>query len=92
MIPSLEVWPTIAKEAHSPHELRLAPLDTNPIFTTGEVFNSHALSNQLFKLKLSIASIISETSEYFRREYLRSVSRIYSGIYEYMYIFFYEIS
>ena len=32
MIPSLEVWPTKAKEAVSPHEVRLTPLDTNPVF------------------------------------------------------------
>ena len=30
--PSLEGWPTKAKEAPSPHEVSLAPLDTNPIF------------------------------------------------------------
>ena len=32
MAPSLEGWPTKAKEAPSPHEVRLAPLDTNPVF------------------------------------------------------------
>ena len=32
MIPSLEGWPTNAKETPSPHEVRLAPLDTNPVF------------------------------------------------------------
>ena len=32
MTPSLEGSPTKAKEAPSPHEVRLAPLDTNPIF------------------------------------------------------------
>ena len=32
VIPSLEGWPTKAKEAPSPHEVRLAPLDTNPVF------------------------------------------------------------
>ena len=29
--PSLEGWPTKAKEAPSPHEVRLALLDTNPV-------------------------------------------------------------
>ena len=29
---SLERWPTKAKEAPSPHEVRLAPLDTNTVF------------------------------------------------------------
>ena len=32
VIPLLEGWPTKAKEAPSPHEVRLAPLDTNPVF------------------------------------------------------------
>ena len=30
--PSLEGWITKAKEAPSPHEVRLASLDTNPLF------------------------------------------------------------
>ena len=32
MIPSLEGWPTKAKEATSPHEVRLTPLDPNRLF------------------------------------------------------------
>ena len=32
MTPSLEGWPTKTKEAPSPHEVRLTPLDTNPVF------------------------------------------------------------
>ena len=32
MTPSLEGLPTKAKEARSPHEVRLAPMDTNPVF------------------------------------------------------------
>ena len=32
MTPSLEGLPTKAEEAPSPHEVRLAPLDTNPVF------------------------------------------------------------
>ena len=32
MIPSLEGLRTKAKEAPSPHEVRLTPLDTNPVF------------------------------------------------------------
>ena len=31
MTPSLEGSPTKAKQAPSPHEVRLAPLDTNPV-------------------------------------------------------------
>ena len=30
--PSLEGWPTKAKEAPAPHVVRLTPLDTNPVF------------------------------------------------------------
>ena len=32
MTPSLEGWPTKAKEAPSPHEVRLSLVDTNPVF------------------------------------------------------------
>ena len=32
VMPSLERWPTKAKEAPSPHEVRLALLDTNLVF------------------------------------------------------------
>ena len=30
-MPSVEGWPTKAKEAPSPHEVRLTSLDTNPV-------------------------------------------------------------
>ena len=32
VIPSLEGWPTKAKDAPSSHEVRLTLLDTNPVF------------------------------------------------------------
>ena len=32
MIPSLEGWQNKAKEASSPYEVGLTPLDTNPVF------------------------------------------------------------
>ena len=32
MIPSLDGWPTKAKEAPGPHEVRLTLLGTNPVF------------------------------------------------------------
>ena len=32
VVPSLEGWPTKAKEAPSPHKVRLTLLDTNPVF------------------------------------------------------------
>ena len=36
MIPSLEGWPTNAKVVPSPHEIRLASLDANPVFQSLE--------------------------------------------------------
>ena len=38
MIPSLEGWPTKPKEAPSPHEVRMSPLDINPVFQSLGVF------------------------------------------------------
>ena len=32
MTPPLEGWKIKAKEARSPHEVKLTPLDTNPVF------------------------------------------------------------
>ena len=49
MTPSLEGWPTKAKEAPSPHEVRLAPLDTNPVF--------QCLDNQLLNINTMIINI-----------------------------------
>ena len=46
MTPSLEVWQTKAKEIPSPHKVRLAPLDTNPVFQCLVVIsNEIAISN-----------------------------------------------
>ena len=46
VIPSLEGLPTKAKEAPSPHEVRLAPLDTNPVFhSLGDKQQARILSN-----------------------------------------------
>ena len=47
MTPSLEGWSTKAKEAPSPHEVRLAPLDTNPVFQSLGV-NVERLTPTLF--------------------------------------------
>ena len=43
MTPSLEGWPTKDKEATSPHEVRLALLDTNPVFQSLGGFNITSL-------------------------------------------------
>ena len=40
--PSLEGWPTNAKEARSSHEVRLAPLDTKLVFQSlGELYKCY---------------------------------------------------
>ena len=53
MTPSLERLPTKSKEAPSPHEVRLAPLDTNPVFQClGDV--PFKLSKHRFKTRLHI--------------------------------------
>ena len=72
MIPSLETWPTKAKEAPYPHEVRLAPLDTNPVFPSqGDclggiskswkciVFASKNVSKKDFHLQIKSLSKVS---------------------------------
>ena len=55
MIPSLEGWPTKAKEAPSPHEVRMFPLDTNPVFQSlGEV-----IQTQYFNMLLNILGALT---------------------------------
>ena len=72
MTPSLEGWPTKAKEAPSPHEVRLALLDTNPIFqcllftalsqtTSSSVLLSSLGQTVVLKIKQT-SKIISPTS------------------------------
>ena len=49
MTPSLEGLPTKAKEAPSPHEVRMSPLDTNPVFQSlGGDFET--VTNSLVKI------------------------------------------
>ena len=52
MTPSLEGWPTKAKEAPSPQEVRLAPLDNNPVFQSlgGRDFLILLYNNLFFSL------------------------------------------
>ena len=40
MTPSLEGWPTKAKEVPSPHEVRLALLDTDPVYQYVQINSS----------------------------------------------------
>ena len=52
MTPSLEGLPTKAKEAPSPHEVRLAPLDTTPVF--------QCLGEDIQGVDISVSGKISE--------------------------------
>ena len=45
MTPSLEESPPNPKEAPRPHEVRLAPLDTNPVFQSLEVPDTLNINN-----------------------------------------------
>ena len=60
MIPPLEGWPTKAKEAPSPHGVRLAPLDTNPLFQNlgGKYFSVRYFSWSCLIIK--IASVVPQ--------------------------------
>ena len=59
MILSLDGWQTKAKKTPSPHEIRLTPLDTNPVFQClEEVFqylqkSKHITLNKIKSLELS---------------------------------------
>ena len=56
MIPPLEGLPTKAKEAPSPYEVRLAPLDTNPVFQClGDCISYVLTSYQCFAVSLSMS-------------------------------------
>ena len=46
MTPSLEGLQTKAKEAPSPHEVRVTPLDTNPLFQCHGNENSQCLRDE----------------------------------------------
>ena len=52
MTPSLEGLPTKAKEAPSPREVRLAPLDTNPVFRS--LGDKPLLNKQVKSLKIGL--------------------------------------
>ena len=48
VIPSLEGWPTKAKGAPPPHEVRMSPLDTNPVFQSlGGKYFTCQMKNEL---------------------------------------------
>ena len=64
MIQPLEEWLTKAKEAPSPHEVRLNLLDTNPVFQClGEKFRN-------------IARILQEYSKNMEHENRKNIARI----------------
>ena len=55
MTPSLEGWPTKAKEAPSPREVRLAPLDINPVFQNlGEDYGYILCEFHIFKNEMQV--------------------------------------
>ena len=60
--PSLEGWPTNAKEAPSPHEVRLASLDTNPVFQSlgDSFFHCMELIKFFFHLQHKNITIITD--------------------------------
>ena len=58
MTPSLEGWPTKAKEAPSPHEVRQTPLDTNPVFQcVGDIILLRSTGNCLLVLVVKQAML-----------------------------------
>ena len=63
MTSSLEVWPTKVKEAPSPHEVRLTPLATNPVFQClgDNPLNGNGNSLQSFLLELCENALCSWT-------------------------------
>ena len=72
MIPSLEGGPTKAKEATSPHEVRMSPLDTNPVFQSlGTRVQSiwEKYSEKLFGRKTHLM-VSTFTSFKYRRKYV----------------------
>ena len=62
MTPSLEGWPTKAKEAPSPHEVRISPLDTNPVFQS---LGGNLKTYKVKSLKKNSDRVISSESEGF---------------------------
>ena len=76
MIPSLEGWPTKAKEAPSPHEVRLTPLETNPVFQClgGKSNNTHIFRESIpnttdlifFERSLEIRSFLVKSGETYK--------------------------
>ena len=68
MIPSLEGWPTKAKVAPSPHEVRMSPLDTNPVFQSlgvnQQIQKNHFLwspiNSKIFRHMISSPTVYQE--------------------------------
>ena len=65
MILSLEGWSTKAKEAPSPHEVRMSPLDTNLVFQSlGGKFITKVY-NKSFYMKRCFNQKIIHSFQYF---------------------------
>ena len=65
MTASLEGWPTEAKEAASPHEVRLAPLDTNlsNYATKTDIKNISHVDTSSFALKTNLPNLKNEVDK-----------------------------
>ena len=65
MTPSLERWPTKAKKAASPHEVRLAPLDTNlsNYSTKTDIKNISHVYTSSFALKTNLPHLKNEVDK-----------------------------
>ena len=102
MIPSLEGWPTKAKVAPSPHEVRLTPLDTNPVFTPTQdlslitsdlsMASNKLIFSELLKYKYPLKTatrlkLVKKTC-LFTRNPLPQLFK-YVHIYIYMYVYIY---
>ena len=74
MIPSLEGWPTKAKEAPSLHEVRLTLLDTNPVFLNGT--NPENIEFQAIWGSRTGVKTLAQTNKKFGKK-LRNKIRIY---------------
>ena len=73
MISKLEGWPTKAKKAPSPHEVRLTPLDTNQLFphegTPDLSMNILCVSNKLPVQRPLCSLKVKSTSQFFLHYY-----------------------
>ena len=74
MIPSRESWRTKAKEAPSPHEVRMSPLDTNPVFQSlGGKLNFQLNFNLISKNNMVLEKQPQQTNGNINETYLNNI-------------------